>query len=569
MIAAALVTLCVWAMMVWFRRDVTTSLGDTDDAMRLVMVRALVHGQGWWDQWIGRLQPPLGVYMHWSRLLDGALAAFDLMLRTILPPAQAETAMRFAWPMLWIFPITLGGLAIVRGLGGRSAVFVCMILLVLDLTPYVQFRPGRIDHHNVQITLAVVAAACAIAEGEGRTRWAALCAAASALGLAIGVEALAFHALIGGSFAIRLLFDRREAAPARAYGLTLALCSVGLFALETPPARWLLPLCDAIGANLVVAVAIGGLGLALVAQFAGKAPTGVRIGALLLVGVLAGVAYVGWEPACVRGPFAAVDPRLRPFWFDHIQELESWPQMLREERTAAIHSIAVGVICVAAALWLVWRAVREPKRGFWLLAALALVGVVAQAKAYRMEDYGIWFGTPTLAIALADLGERWLKDRMIPVALLAVLASPGTAADAATLAANRLAPIVGRVPIDRCYDTWAYAPLARLPAGIVLAEPDLGPFVLATTPHSVLSAPYHRMTWGILAAHDALSAPAASAEGRVRALHAAYVLDCPVHPLRADPASLAGDLRRGRPPAWLQRLSGPREPIQIYRVKGP
>lgn len=49
------------------------ALGDTDDATRLVMVRDMFAGHGWWDQKITRLQPPVGLYMHWSRLLDGGL----------------------------------------------------------------------------------------------------------------------------------------------------------------------------------------------------------------------------------------------------------------------------------------------------------------------------------------------------------------------------------------------------------------------------------------------------------------------------------------------------------------
>ena len=57
---AAVVTLAVCAFMVWQVHDITTTLGDTDDAMRLVMVRDLMHGRGWYSQWIGRLQPPLG-----------------------------------------------------------------------------------------------------------------------------------------------------------------------------------------------------------------------------------------------------------------------------------------------------------------------------------------------------------------------------------------------------------------------------------------------------------------------------------------------------------------------------
>ena len=121
LLTAVLTTLGVLAYLVWRVHDVTTSLGDTDDAMRLVLVRDLLHGRGWYDQWVGRLQPPFGVYMHWSRLLDGGLAALDAALAGALPPAQAETAMRFVWPLMWIFPVTLAGLAVARSVGGRSA----------------------------------------------------------------------------------------------------------------------------------------------------------------------------------------------------------------------------------------------------------------------------------------------------------------------------------------------------------------------------------------------------------------------------------------------------------------
>jgi hypothetical protein len=562
---AVAVTLAVWVMMVWQVHDVATSLGDTDDAMRLVLVRDLLHGRGWYDQWVGRLQPPHGVYMHWSRLLDGALAAVVAALQTVLPAARAETVMRFAWPLAWIFPVTLGGLAIARNLGARSAVFVCAILFVLDLSMYVQFRPGRVDHHNVQITLTMVAAACALAQGEGRARWAALAGAASAFGLAIGVEALAFHALIGASYGLGLMADRKAAGAARAYGLSLAFGCAAAFAVQTPPGRWFAPFCDALGANLVAALACAGLGLALAASLAQRVSPRVRALCVVAAGLAAVAVYVGADPICLRGPFGAVDPRVRPFWFDHIQELEAWPVLLLDHRNEAIHSIAIGVLGALSAAWLIVRGRRDPLRGEWLLAACALLAVAAEAKAYRMEDYGLWFGTPALAVALADLGVRFVRDRMLPVGLIAALLSPTTVGDAAILAFTSH-PKPAAEPADHCYDTAAYALLARQPAGVVLAEPDLGSFVLANTPHSAVSAPYHRMTWGILAAHDALAAPAAQAEGQVRALGASYIVDCPVHRLREPSGGLGDDIRRGRPPAWLQSLSGPGQALRVYRV---
>lgn len=45
-------------------------LPDTDDAMRLVQIRDLLAGQGWFDMSQHRLMPPNGAGMHWSRLVD-------------------------------------------------------------------------------------------------------------------------------------------------------------------------------------------------------------------------------------------------------------------------------------------------------------------------------------------------------------------------------------------------------------------------------------------------------------------------------------------------------------------
>ena len=50
---------------------------STDDAMRLVEVRDLLAGQGWFDLTQYRLSPPGGVAMHWSRLVDVPLAVAD------------------------------------------------------------------------------------------------------------------------------------------------------------------------------------------------------------------------------------------------------------------------------------------------------------------------------------------------------------------------------------------------------------------------------------------------------------------------------------------------------------
>src|SRR6202163_2066417 len=72
---------------------------STDDAMRLVEVRDLIAGQGWFDLMQHRLDPP-GVSMHWSRVIDAPLAALIVMLRPLTGAAGAEAVTLILWPAL-------------------------------------------------------------------------------------------------------------------------------------------------------------------------------------------------------------------------------------------------------------------------------------------------------------------------------------------------------------------------------------------------------------------------------------------------------------------------------------
>jgi hypothetical protein len=566
---APVVTVMAWALLIWHVDDLTKALGDTDDAMRLVLVRDLLHGRGWYDQWVGRLQPPVGTYMHWSRLLDGALAGLLWLCQRVMSPGAAELAVRFAWPLAWIFPAVACGLLIARSLGGRPAVLICALLLATNIQLYVQFRPGRVDHHNIQITMALAAAACSLASAH-RTRWAAWGGIAAALGLAIGIEALAFQALVGASYALRLARNPDEARPARAYGLSLALASAGFYLIQTPPWRWSMSVCDALGWNLVAALAVAGLGMAAVATWGVKRSPFMRVGLIGLVGAVSAAVFLAADPQCIHGPFAAVDPRLRPFWFDKVQELQSWGQLLGRDRDSAVRVMVMTGMALVAAGYLLWRERAKPLAATLLAVALVAVAGWAAAHAYRMQDYIYWFGAPTLAAAISDLAQRHLRGLMLPSLAATLLLSPIVAA-AAIVGLTDLAPktpAAGQAaPSDgQCYDIAPYRPLAALPPGVVLGEIDLGPFILAETKDSVLAAPYHRMSWGILAAHDALGAAPADAEAKVRALNVAYVVECPANALRVGPASFEAGLRKGQIPPWLQPMSAPGQVLQIYKV---
>src|SRR5688500_18172823 len=82
----ALLLMLAWAVIAaqllfqhWGSAAVT--LNDTDDAMRLVQMRAFLAGQGWFDLHLSRVQPPIGLDSHWSRLIDAGLAGIFLFFK--------------------------------------------------------------------------------------------------------------------------------------------------------------------------------------------------------------------------------------------------------------------------------------------------------------------------------------------------------------------------------------------------------------------------------------------------------------------------------------------------------
>src|SRR5579871_4794921 len=106
-----------------------------------------------------------------------------------------------------------------------------------------QFRPGRIDHHNVQIALAALSVACAA--WSDRKRWAAVAAGAvTGLALAIGLEGLPVLGLSGAAISVRFLFDPAGAASLRAYGASLAAATGAAFLVSVGPDRWGTGVCD-------------------------------------------------------------------------------------------------------------------------------------------------------------------------------------------------------------------------------------------------------------------------------------------------------------------------------------
>jgi hypothetical protein len=555
------------------------TLFDTDDAMRLVELRAWLTGSGllsgWFDMHQARLQPPLGVEVHWSRLVDAGLNGLLVFFQMFTDAASAERLMRVWWPLLWLIPTMAGMVTIAWRIAGREAAMVALLLAMVGVPAYQQFTPGRIDHHNVQIALTLLAVAATA--WSDRKWWAGYAAGAlSGAEMAIGFECLPYLAACGVAFALRYV-GARDAAPAlRGYGLSLALFASLAFAVSVSPAHWTRSLCDAIAINSTAAVICGGLVLA----FAGwlRHPHRVtRLASVLAAGAAAAAVLLLLEPRCVRGPLAMVDPAIWPIWLGEVRELQPLLAVWRKNPLTASAIAAFPAVALLAAAILLRE--RELRRDFGFLAAV-LVFVAAAAMtvvAIRAYSYAMWLGMPLVAVLALRLFAALRLKRLVPrlaasLALTPMVLSAGAITIAAAMGHND-SDDFSRPGVRACFATANYTPLRELAPGVIAADVSLGPFLLALTPHSVLAAPYHRLSSGIVNAHRILAEPPEQARDIARDANATYVLVCGPRPPDGlvEPArsrSLWARLQAGTVPDWLEPLkTGP--VFSVYRVVRP
>ena len=122
-----------------------------------------------------------------------------------------------------------------------------------------------------------------------------------------------------------------------------------------------------------------------------------------------------------------------------------------------------------------------------------------------------------------------------------------------------------------CGQTADFAELSKLPQGLIMAELDLGPYILALSEHSVISAPYHRISNQILQTmHFFESNTVEEAHDIVKKQNIDYVVICNKKDREPKQSSafLGENIRARTLPTWLEALSGEsKNPIEIYRVK--
>lgn len=535
---------------------------DPDDTLRLLQVRDLIAGQGWFDLHQHRIDALHGgVPMHWSRLVDIPLALAILLTAPLVGQPQAEMIALVAVPLLTLgCALLLAGRIAWRMFDAEIAGLACLAM-ALSVPVIAQLRPLRIDHHGWQVVLALVAANGLMARSPRRGGW--IAGLAIATWLAISIEGLPLAAVIAAICALRWLRGAAERAWLVGLMQGLAGGSAALFLL-TRGLGDIAPHCDAISPVHLAMFAWGAL-IVTLSQFIRPVAWSLGGFAVAAGGALAILAQVA--PQCAGGAFVELDPVVRHYWYDGVAEgLPVWRQSLAE----ALQIVVPAIFAIIASAKLA-AASRDWLRTWWTDYTLLLCGSLAVAVLIARA------GAVTGALSAVPLGwqiSRWLRSArtghhaarktlaFVGVAFALLPAMPLTLYGLFAPASAGAAPggTIDRVSdcrLDRAAQT-----LATLPRGELLVPLDIGPAILLDTPHGVVATGHHRAGHAMREVIDAFTGTPDAAHRIVSRRTIAYVALCPdlnepATYYRAAPDGFAAKLRDGHAPDWLTPVPMP------------
>ncbi|MDJ0922192.1 MAG: hypothetical protein QNI84_13780 [Henriciella sp.] len=554
-----------------------------DDMMRLQQIRDLLNGQDWFDVDQSRFLNPEGGNMHWSRLPDLFVAAVILLTSPLIGEAQAEALGMSLWPP-FLLGVTMAALVVImRRLGIQLAGQVAALALLgfgLSAAIY-NFWPGRIDHHNLVVTLTMIGTAAALSMTMS-VRSGILVAGCLVAMLSVAIESLPYAgALVLAMGLFWIVRGHTEAPRLAAFGAALIGFACLFYIADAPGFSSRRMVCDAYGTSHFAGLVGGGALLAFIGVFGGGLDTWQkRAGAGIAAGLVTLALVYTVQPDCLGDPYAEVSDQARVAWLEAVGEAKSIGRVWAEEPADAVWKFGF-ILAALIATGLMIRSApagqQAPRAVFGLLMLLSAAATVWQI---RGTTFSHVFGVVAAGWALGLLAETWWQKRG-PGPMLALFAGVICLTPMSwNVLGQQLAPPVALDPETGepkkayntiCRDKEAYAELADMEPLNLFTSIDVSTTVLVRTPHSVFAGPYHRNVQAIENATDVFLGPTEAARDKILAMGATHMLYCrglneTARYARLAPDGFAAEMEADRVPGWLTAVDGKSETDGVVRL---
>jgi len=549
------------------------ALPDTDDNMRMMQVRALLNGQGWFDLRQYRLNPPTGANIHWSRLVDLPIAGLILLFRPIAGAGADRIAAAIA-PMLPYVLLLFSIALTVRRLIDPRAYPLAFLALIFAASTNGMFMPMRIDHHGWQ--LAFLALSVSAIADPNRIRGGITLGVASSLSLAIGLEMLIYLAIFGVTMVLFWIDDPAERDRLRPYAVTLGggtSIAFLLFASNDNRAA----VCDALSPVWLSDAVLAGAVLFLLALLS-PADWKRRLALAAVAGVAVAAFHALAWPHCLQR-LEGVSPEVEQLWLSHVREARPFYRHGWRIAPLIIALPITGAIGWSLLIWL-RRGDRELLRrtiGAAMPGFAALLLLFWQTRTGPAAQMLATVGAATLAWTL--LPPLW-NSRVSAVRVIGTTAAVIVCAGALVPLILNLVPAEKTTPFQKsigvanrlCASLWGLHPIAQQPRGMVMTFVDLGPRLITVTHHDAVTGPYHRNGEQIADVMKFWRGDAAQARAIAAKYKATYVLSCPNSStatifMSETPKGFYMQLEHGQVPGWMKPIPLPKDsPYRMWKI---
>lgn len=545
---------------------------DADNGMRALQIRELLSGGGhWFDLTLPMIATPDAYVSPWSRLVDLPYVVLAQTLELFMPAATALDWAFLIWPPLMLAIFSLLCVLIIERLLREFKLSRVRCALVLSLTTVLmsiavlEFAPGRIDHHNVQI-IAMMSVLLGLVRWDRGGGW--LIGSGSALSVVVGLECLPFVVIAFAGLVGCHLFAVRGAEQVLSGAATATLATSIVCAAAFLGPNVALAQCDAFSAPYLVLMIGGSLILLTASKSSADAALLVR---LLVLAVPTGLllAVTAWNyPQCLQGPYHMIDPLSRTLWFDRIRQEQSLLLFFQLGHYEALTNLALQAMIVVCAVPLMWgRVKRDPGLVISLLiaaTALALTLVVTRYIRFPAALVPL-FLPPIIAHLLA--GEAELQRRLAG-GLVAVIVGMGAVLYASVPPVERVFDNIDFMGFDECNEQ-DFSVLTEVTPGRLAAPLGLSMVLVDTMPDgfSVASVPFHRAAPGMKRMFEAFTVDDSDVRRSALAPFD-YVAVCRFKLRSKDSyAALYSALAAGEDWPGLIRVAPPRETnFQLFRI---
>ncbi len=541
---------------------------DTDDAMRILQVRDWLNGQGFYDLYNHRLNPPNGGDMHWSRIGDLPLALFQIILTPIFgQETGAKLAIFITPPILGIVFMFLAFKAAYALFESKISAYLMISFCFVSAGIISFFIAGRVDHHSLQLISLLIIIYGILKDTKASINIASF---GIALSLCIGFENLPIIGVTIGFIAFKWLFIANKENCSIFCKWLIIYCLIALL-INNPIDKIWIAKNDALSIAQVLPIIIGALGLGLSAKLLSGKSLLIRFFALLCVGIL--ILGTAWQFEVLRLPiYYQTEPLLHQLWLNNVSEVI--PLIKKDIEIILSYGLFPIIASIFAIIKLI--KVRNEQKQFakWVYICLCLISSTLLIFFYQSRLSGIAavFAALTAAAIIAETYKTQTLQKTILIAAILNSFTPSLLVLLQkTIAPSQKPTITEQTKaLADCNNHSAFSHLRNVPIGKILAPIDLGPRTLLNTGHSVLAAPYHRNQGNSLA-YKIFMADKKTAYDLIIENKIEYIAYCKQSAeipdiIKYTPNGLMNDLINQKP-LYLEKITKPKNSdIEFFRV---